>query len=145
MVTNIVSLFLIIPATGYFSNHRIIKWLKLAGTFGGHLVQSSAQKDTCRTGYSVLLPNEYEYLQERRFYSIPGQPVLVLCHLHKTCFLMFRWNLLCFILFIVFCSGTEYHWKSLALLSLHFPFKYESPCGLISAVHREASPPLDYW
>lgn len=59
MMTNIVSLFLIIPATRYFSNHKITKCLKFAETSGGHLVQSSVQTDAHRAGCPVLHPNGF--------------------------------------------------------------------------------------
>lgn len=53
-------------------------------------------------------PYSFDYLQGQRLH-LSGQPVPVLSHLYtvKTCFLMFRLNLLCF----SECTVSGHHWK----------------------------------
>ena len=102
-------------------NHRMVR---LEGTSGGHLVQlPCSNRATC-----IQLPR----ILSRQFLSISKEVdstnfLVNLCQwslilVGKNCFLMFRWNLLCFSLCPLLSVLSWHHWKKHGSIQLYtFP------------------------
>lgn len=73
-------------------NQRMIKWLRLEWTPGGHLIQIPCWNRQLRSGNKWPCLGTFWRSPRKRLYSLSGQPMI---HTILKGFLMFKWILFC--------------------------------------------------